>query len=367
MRILFVTTGMRTGGAEIQIAGLATELVEQGHTIALLNLTGKSEIPLPSAVSVFNLNMRSQGFVRGLWLARHWVNQWHPDVVHSHMIKANLFARLLRSISRIPRLICTAHSIREGSALMMCIYRATDRLCDLTTHVSQEAIEHFVLTKAVPKRKIRFMPNGINTQQFDLARKDRATIRQEINSEPGTFIWLHVGRLVHEKAQDLLIQAFKHVVTNAPQSLLLIAGDGPLHPQLSRLVDSLGLKGSVKLLGRRTDVPQLMQAADGFVLSSRIEGSPLVLGEAMASGLPTVSTQVSGAAQLLTPNDKLVPIGDAEALAQAMLTTMNTEATDKQRSLRRTHVESRYAMPAVARQWIQIYQAKACAPESSSG
>jgi glycosyltransferase involved in cell wall biosynthesis len=365
MRILFVTTGMRMGGAEIQIAGLATELVEQGHTIALLNLTGETEIPLPAAVSVFNLNMRPQGLVRGLLLARHWVNQWCPDVVHSHMIKANLFARLLRIITRIPRLICTAHSIREGSALMMQLYRVTDRLCDLTTHVSQEAIEHFVQAKAVPKRKIIFMPNGINTQQFDLARKDQTKIRQEFNAKPGTFIWLHVGRLVPEKAQDLLIQAFKLVINKAPQSLLLIAGDGPLHTQHSRLVDSLGLKDSVTLLGRRTDVPQLMQAADGFVLSSHIEGSPLVLGEAMASGLPTVSTQVSGAAQLLSPNDKLVPIGDAEALAQAMLTTMDTETTDAQRSLRRAHVEARYAMPTVTRQWVQIYQATASNPESS--
>jgi glycosyltransferase involved in cell wall biosynthesis len=358
MRILFVTTGMLTGGAEIQIAGLASELAAQGHHIALLNLTGQAEVTLPPEVTLFNLDMRPQGLIRGLWIARQYINQWKPDVVHSHMIKANLFARMLRPISRIPRLICTAHSIHEGSVLMMMLYRLTDHFCNLTTHVSKEAIDHFISAGAVPAGKIAFMPNGININKFDPMRPHREKLRQKLNKNSAIFLWLHVGRMVPEKAQESLIQAFSYVKLKAPHAQLWIVGDGPMLKQHASLIADLKLEESITLLGKRTDVPALMQAADGFVLSSRIEGSPLVLGEAMASGLPTVSTRVSGAAQLLSPEDILVPVGDLEKLAEAMLLTIATTVSDTQRNSRRSHIQSKFSMPYIAAQWVDIYQSK---------
>ena len=358
MRVLFITTGMLMGGAEVQIAELASELTTQGHNIALLNLTGLSEVTLPPEVTVFKLNMRPRGLIRGLWVARQWINEWHPDVVHSHMIKANLFARLLRPISQIPKLICTAHSIHEGSALMMKLYRLTDHFCNLTTHVSKEAVDHFIKSGAVPSEKITFMANGINISKFDLTRPNREKLRQTLDKNSDIFLWLHVGRMVPEKSQESLIQAFSLVKLKAPHTQLWIAGDGPMCKQHTRLISALNLKNSITLLGKRTDVPALMQAADGFVLSSRIEGSPLVLGEAMASGLPTVSTRVSGAAQLLSLDDILVPVDDSQKLAEAMLLTMATTITDNQRTSRRNHVQKYFSMPAIASEWVRIYQRK---------
>jgi glycosyltransferase involved in cell wall biosynthesis len=391
MRILLITTGLLMGGAEMQVAALAGEYVRQGHTVAILNLLGLTDIAVNPAVHIESLHLRPSTKLLRWWQgvrqARRFVRQWQPDVVHSHMVKANLFSRGLRLICPMHRLICTAHSLHEGGALLMRLYRITDGLCDLTTHVSPEAAALFVQNGAVPAHKITHMPNGIDTERFDLA----AAVTPDLiggpcllghsppNShgypvEPGTtndvgypnepgmtdrttrsFVWLHVGRLAPEKSQHLLLHALAQVVQAQPHTRLLIAGSGPCEAALVALAHTLGLQDHVTFLGRRTDVPQLMHAADAFVLSSHIEGSPLVLAEAMACGLPCVSTDVPGVSALLTPHDRVVPIGNAQALARAMLDTQTEPSPPDLRQERRAHILAHFSLVAVAAQWVSLY------------
>lgn len=355
MRILLVTTGLLTGGAEMQVAALAGEYVRQGHTVAILNLLGQTEIGVDPAVHIEALHLRAAngrlrwaGLPGAVWHARRFIRQWQPDVVHSHMVKANLFARLLRLVCPMPRLICTAHSLHEGGALLMRLYRLTDGLCDLTTHVSPQAAAAFVELGAVAPHKIKPVPNGIDTRRFALPPGDK--VRSDL------FTWLHVGRLVPEKSQHILLQAFANVVQTQPTAQLLIAGSGPCDAALQTLTRTLGLQAHVQFLGRRSDVPQLMHAADALVLSSHIEGSPLVLAEALACGLPCVSTDVPGVRALLTPHDRIVPVGDAQALARAMLDTAHTPDSAALRQQRRDHIVAHFSLPAVAGQWLRLYE-----------
>lgn len=363
MRILLVTTGLLTGGAEMQVAVLAGGFVAQGHAVAVLNLIGRAELALDPRVELMNLGLRPQtlSLAAGLWRATRLVRAWQPDVVHSHMLKANLFSRVLRLICPVPRLVCTAHSLHEGGAAWMRLYALTDRLCDLTTHVSQEALDRYVALGAAPAARIRLMPNGLDLSRFGEAPQVRAQMRHALQLSPAHWVWLHVGRLAAPKAQHRLLAAFARVHAAQPQAHLLIAGSGPLEAALRDQARQLGLEQAAQFLGRREDVPALMQAADGFVLSSDVEGSPMVLAEAGAAGLPTVSTDVPGAAALLGPLGRRVPIGDEAALAQAMLETMAECATlsageaAARRQARQAHVARHFALDAVCRQWLDLY------------
>lgn len=353
LRILLVTTGMRLGGAERQVQSLAQEFSRQGHVVALLNLSGQSELSLPDGVEERRLNLQAHRLPLDLWHAARWIRRWQPDVVHSHMLKANLITRLLRLLAPMPRLICTAHSQREGGPLMMRAYRLTDSLCELSTHVSEQAVAHYLALGAMPAGKLVCMPNGIDLQHFAPDPAARSAQRETLGLWPEHQAWLHVARLVPVKAQSLLLQAFARVHAKNPQAQLLICGDGPLRGELETLARGLGLSSAVRFLGQRSDVPVLMNACDAFVLSSHTEGAPLVLAEAQAFGLPCVSTDVSGARELLTPHDRMVPVHEAQALAEAMLTLPLHQPLAAQ--ARRAHIHAVADLRPIAQRWLALY------------
>ena len=363
LRILLVTTGMRLGGAERQIQSLATEFLRRGQSVALLNLTGRSELALPEGVHELRLCLKAHRLPLDLCRAARWIRRWQPDVVHSHMLKANLITRLLRLLAPMPRLICTAHSQKEGGRLMMWAYRASDGLCNLSTHVSAQAVAHYLDLGAMPAGKLVHMPNGVDLQGFSPDPDARPGQRQALGLLPEEEVWLHVARLVPVKAQSLLLQAFARVHAQNPKARLLICGDGPLRAELQAQAEGLGLSQVVRFLGQRSDVPALMNACDAFVLSSDTEGAPLVLAEAQALGLPCVSTEVSGARELLTPHDRIVPVQDMAALVRAMQALASNPISAAHTALeRRTHIQAVADLRHIAERWLHLYQGTTSMP-----
>lgn len=357
MRILLVTTGLKVGGAEYQVAALARAFLQMGHAVAILSLSPGHEIDLPSAAHVVELNMRKTplGVTRALWQARAVIRAWRPDVMHAHMVHANLFARALTRIVRCPPLVCTGHSFREGGRLRMLAYRLTDRWTNLTTHVSHDGRIGMIAAGGVPQQRIVVMPNGIDTDRF---RPDPAlcqATREQLGFDGNTRVLLNVGRLVPEKAQDILIRAFARIDPAIPAHLL-IAGNGPLRQQLNDLVASLGLASRVTLLGQRDDIPALLNAADAFALSSNIEGLPMVLVEALACGCPIVSTDAPGVAEVVNDLGSIVPRGNVAALTGALTTALRAgPGTPAEKASRRERVLASFSIHAVARRWLALY------------
>jgi glycosyltransferase involved in cell wall biosynthesis len=152
-------------------------------------------------------------------------------------------------------------------------------------------------------------------------KKDRKGLFETLHVAEGTTFLLSVGRLVHEKAYEVLIQAMKIVVAEYPAVFLGIAGDGILRDRLQALIDRLDLGGNVCLLGDRKDVPALMANADVFIMSSRSEGMPVALLEAMGSGLPVVATRIGGLPEVIAGPSYgiLVPPESPGDLAAAIL------------------------------------------------
>ena len=358
MRILLVTTGLKMGGAEHQVVALTQAFLARGHAVTIISLSPGQEIDIPAAANVVDLAMRKTplGMARALWQARDLIKSWQPDVIHAHMIHANVFARALTRIVRCPPLVSTAHSFREGGWLRMLGYRLTDRWSTLTTHVSDDGRNGMIAVGAVPANRITVVPNGIDIDRFQTNAALGEATRARLGIHAGTRLALNVGRLVPERAQDLLLRAFAQIDDALPVHLL-IAGGGPLQQALNDQIAALGLTSRVTLLGARSDVPALLNAADTFVLSSNIEGLPMVLVEALACGCPVVATDAPGVKEVLCNQGVVVPRGDAEALAAALTVALHEgRGSALQQAQRHTLIAARFSIDAVAQRWLDIYR-----------
>ncbi|GJG93497.1 glycosyltransferase [Cupriavidus pauculus] len=357
MRILFVTTGLRMGGAEQQVSALAREFLERGHRVALISLTPDCEVPMPDAVERLMLDMRKTplSMARTLVIAHDFARKWQPDIVNSHMFHANVFARVLARFTGLPPLICAAHSFSEGGKLRMTLYRLTNHWCALTTQVSETSLEEMVRAHAVTRDRVRVMYNGIDTVKFQPDGMLRDQTRAQLGIESGTRVIINIGRLAAEKAQVALVDAFQRLDRSVP-TRLLIAGDGPQRQALASRIAHHGLQDSVQLLGTRHDIPALLNAADLFALSSRVEGMPLVLAEALACECPVVSTAAPGVAELLGELGTIVPLDDADALAHAMHRSLTTEdRASAQRQIGRARIIKHFGIAAAADRWLELY------------
>jgi glycosyltransferase involved in cell wall biosynthesis len=359
MRIMLLSTGLRLGGAEQQVAALARQFIALGHSVAVVSLTPDREVDLPASATLLSLDMRKTpwSMARALWQVRGFLRAWQPDVLHAHMVHANLFARALTRITRTPPVICTAHSYREGGKLRMLAYRLTDRWASLTTHVSADGRRGMIDAGAVPPDRIVVVPNGIDTERFCPMPETRQMARTALGATQGSMLVVNVGRLVPEKAQDVLLDAFRRLAPeSAAGARLLIAGDGPERAMLTATIARLGLTANATLLGARRDITALLNAADLFVLSSRMEGMPLAIAEALACGCPVVATDAPGVADLLGDAGTIVPRDDAAALAVAMQAALRSGlGSPAQQAMRRQRIVSRFSIDAVARQWLSCY------------
>ena len=297
--------------------------------------------------------------LRPLWRLARIIREWKPVIVHSHMVHANILTRVTRLLAPVPVLICSARSIQEGGRLRDWMYRVTDPLCDLTTHVCEAGAQRYIRERMVPPHKMRVVYNGVDTERFLPDGQVRLRIRRE--AEIGKqFVWLAVGRLEAPKDYPTLIRAFARVSAAREDTLLWIVGDGPLRGQLEALSREMGLQLGVRFWGLRGDVSNLMNAADAFVMSSSWEGLPNALIEAQACGLPAVVTDVGGNAEVVIHEETgfIVPPQNPDALAEAMLRLMHLpEQTRNQMGmLARQRVEQQFSLDSVVTLWENLYR-----------
>ncbi|MEJ2288796.1 MAG: glycosyltransferase [Deinococcales bacterium] len=362
-RVLLVTTSMMTGGAETQVFLLARELRRRGHDVAIVSM--REPEAYQTELAALGIPLVSLGMQRGvadpravLRLAGE-VRRRQPDVVHSHMVHANLLTRLTRLLAPMPVQVSTAHNLTEGARWRDLAYRLTDPLCTLTTNVCPECVERFVAAGAVPRRKIRYLPNGLDVGAF--ARDERAGVEVRRALGAGAaFVWLAVGRLEAQKDYPTMLRAVAAVGGQSGGLVLWVAGGGPELAELERQRAALGLPAEqVRFLGHRGDIPALMAAADGYLMSSAWEGLPMVLLEAAVARLPLVATDVGGNREVVESgvDGLLVPPHRSEALAQAMQQVMAMPEDERTRWgwAGRSKVERVFAIERVVDRWEALY------------
>ncbi|MFN3326199.1 MAG: glycosyltransferase [Bryobacteraceae bacterium] len=354
-RLVMLTTNLAPGGAEAQVAQLARGFARRGFRTSVVSLLPPAAFAdelKAAGVGVYSLDMRPGspnpiGAVRLLAALR----RLRPQVLHAHMFHANLMARLARIFCPVPAVISTAHSLIESSRrsedarARERLYRLTDRLGDITVVVSKAGADRYARIGAAPSHRLRVIPNGVDTRLYHPPAAPR---------DSNDFVWLAAGRLMWKKDYPNLIDAF----TRVGRGSLWIAGSGPQEAELRQLATQSAAR--IRFLGQRSDLPALLHEADAFVLSSVVEGLPMVLLEAAASGLPCVTTGAGGASEVVLDGETgfVVPPGDAAALAAAMTRIMEMPAGQRLRlgEAARRHAVARFGIEAVLDQWELLYR-----------
>lgn len=238
------------------------------------------------------------------------------DVVHAHGFRAAALTGLAlgrRRPGRTP-LVATWHNavLVEGPRrrAVAWIEAMAARRADLTLAVSPDLVDR-ARELGAPEARLAPVP----APRLAAPSRTRAQVRAEFAAGERPVV-LAVARLAEQKDYYTLLEASSSWRHRNPPPLVLAAGDGPEYDRLARLIEARGLP--VRLLGRRSDVPDLLAAADVFVMTSRWEGSPLVVQEAMAAGVPVVATAVGGVPALTGDGAVLVSPGDPEAVARAV-------------------------------------------------
>jgi glycosyltransferase involved in cell wall biosynthesis len=358
MKILFVVTGLGVGGAENIVVNLADKAKSLGHNVSIVYLTGVANLtPKNKDIPLHSLGMRnSMDFFKAAIGLRKLIKQYEPDVVHSHMVHANILSRLVRLLVRFPRLVCTAHSTNEGGFLRMLTYRITDKLADITTNVSVEAVKVFESKGAVPPGRMVSVPNGVDTTRFI----QNIVMRENARSEFGLkelFTLVAVGRLEPEKDYTNLLHAFRLIVDQKNYVHLLIAGGGSQETLLKQAAIELNLTQHISWLGVRSDIEYVLNAADLFVLSSAYEGFGLVVAEAMSCQINVIATDCGGVREVVGQDELLVRPCDSEQLAQRVIAIMEQSETDRASlgKVLRQRVVDHYSLEAMFNNYLKLY------------
>mgnify|MGYP003583080995 CR=1 FL=1 len=365
VNILYLITGLGLGGAEKVVCDLADQMAGKGHEVKIAYLTGDKVLsPKSPNIEIIYLGLNGiNSFVSASFKYRQLLKKFRPDIVHAHMVHANIFARLCRFFVKTPRLICTAHSNNEGGRLRMCAYRLTHNLADITTNVSQAASQNFENLGAVPQGGILTTYNGIDLNYFNKCKYEFDEIRSNLGVDASTTIFLAVGRFHAAKDHPNLLKAFSIYLQHQEKVdnlKLYIAGDGDEQArlELKALIEKYNLNNNVNLLGRREDIPALMSVANFFVLSSSYEGFGLVIAEAMACGTFVIATDCGGSAEIMGDTGILVPPQNSEALAEAIKQAVGKTALDIQENnlKARQRVEELFSLEKSVQNWLKLYE-----------
>ncbi len=262
---------------------------------------------------------------------RHAILRKRPALIHAHGTRAALYARLLKIRYHLSTpLVYTVHGLhlayRGGVARPFRL--AAERLlnCEVDRVIAVSPADRLRMRRyhLVANRDLCLIPNAVDPAPFrnSIGREEA---RNRLHLPEDAFVVGSACRLHFQKDPQTFIKAAWILSQSVPNLQVIIAGEGPLHPALEKLVQRKGIENTVRFLGHYADMPAFYAAIDVFALSSRWEGCPLCLLEAAAAKVPTVATSVPGTIDLAGDLDcmLLVPSENPEALAEAILRYRN--------------------------------------------
>jgi glycosyltransferase involved in cell wall biosynthesis len=374
VHVLYLIDSIGTpGGAEQSLAALAPEYRRLGIRLdvaVLVDRPGHQSALRAAGAELFVLPEGSR--LDRLRDARRLVQSRRPDLVHTTLHEADIVGRLAARAASVP-VVTSLVSDSFGpehfgnpslSAWRLraawCADTATARLAVRMHAVSQHVADMMARRLRFPRERIDVIPRGRDPGA--LGRRTparRFAVRAALAVPDDAPLVLAVARQEYPKGLDTAVRAMSSVRAHLPDATLLVAGRSGTHtPELERLVVSLDLDGAVRFLGTRDDVPDLMCAADVFILPSRREGLPGVLLEAMALETPVVASDIPQVREVVDESmAMLVPVGDAATFAAAIVDTYHDRATAKARAERsRARFLAEYSIRSVAERMLGFYE-----------
>ena len=328
--VLHIFTGLEDGGAEAALYRLCQADSDDEHRVISLTGDGKYGPLLAAAgIPVLSLGLpRGSIRLRALWRLWRAVRNWRPDAVQTWMYHADLLGGVMARLAGVRNISWGLHhtALRPGPTSRKTIMIA--RICSLISGTIPRNIiccarKSAEIHAALGYRAaaMRVIPNGYDLGVFRVDPTARQTVRSELGLPDSDKILGFVARFDPLKDHHTLLRAL-HILRKrgiAPPCLLVGTGMDKRNIEINEQVESLGLDGQVHLLGRREDVPAIMNALALHVMSSAAEAFPNVLAEAMACGTPCVSTNVGDAGFIIGDTGWVVPPNAPEDLADAIM------------------------------------------------
>jgi glycosyltransferase involved in cell wall biosynthesis len=331
LKILQVAAPAEAGGLERVVESLAVGLHRRGHdvTVAALLLGSSADHPFVHAlrgtgVRLHLMPMARRDYLRERRELRALFASLRPDVVHTHGYRIDLLDRGIAARLGIPT-ITTVHgaSMSGGAkgALFEWLQRMNYRRFDAVVAVSRQLYER-TLADGVPASRLHFVPNAWQPRREPL---ERSAARRELGVDGTTDVVGWVGRFIPVKGADVFLEALARIPEPRPLGVLI--GYGPEAERLRRMASELGLGSRIRFCSDVRDAAPYFPAFDTYVLSSRSEGLPIVMLEAMSAGVPIVATMVGGVTEALGADAAwLVPPEDPAALANAIAASLGDRA-----------------------------------------
>lgn len=362
LTIAHVLSSFALGGQERVALELAREQQAAGHRVLAFSLAPEPEGALGSVFRALGVETKSLP-KRGpsvdptlAWRLARLLQDKGVDVAHTHNPQALVYGSPAASLAGAA-CVHSKHGINPDPSRRQWLRRAASTMVDAYVAVTPSLARVAAVQGECDPGLIHVVPNGIDTSRFTLDLEARRRVRAELGIPENAWIVGTVGRLSPEKNQALLIDAMAPMLD--PRRHLVIVGDGPERQALTGHARTTLRPELVHFTGARDDIPQLMSAFDVFALTSTSEGLPLVLLEAMAMGLPVLSTNVGGISDLIEDNVTgfLVPPGDFIGLVKQLvwLSSRPQSALDVASAARR-HVLAYHSTQQMAQAYEKLYR-----------
>ncbi len=324
IKVVHIVPMLSPGGAERVAVHIVKGLDRQRFEPAVISFTGRLGCDLDRLLEEAGIEVRYLGKRPGFDYRMYYrlppvLKECRPDIVHTHLHVLRYALPFLLLCKKVS-LLHTVHNLAE---------REIEPRLRWLQHY---ALNHGVVPVAVAEevalsvehlygiQRCRVISNGIPTDRYARPQTPRKEWRAREGFGENDVLFVCVARFAPQKNHALLLRAFAQRPASDPNAHLVLVGDGTLREKLEEQVNNLGLARQVHFLGLRTDIPDVLGAMDVFVLSSDYEGNPLSVMEAMAAGLPIVSTAAGGVPDLFESGKEglIVQPGDVQGLSNSM-------------------------------------------------
>lgn len=382
MRIAFVITNLTVGGAEAMLLKLLQHMDRSQIEPVVISLIGRGEIG--PRIAELGIPVHELGMSRGvpnpamLLKLAGLLYRVKPDIVHTWMYHADLVGGLAARLARCPHLVWGLHhsnlSPSQNKRSTLWVVKACAFLSrwipeQITSCAYRAKVVHAEAGYA--NHKIHVIPNGFEMDRFQPDDGARDSVRAELQLGRAAALVGMIGRYDPQKNHAGFIKAALRMHASRPDVHFIMAGTG-VDPDNSALNASLALHPALRsrmhLLGRREDMPRLMASLDVLASPSNGEAFPMVVGEAMACGVPCVVTDVGDSAVIVGSTGRVVPAGSMDELANEVMDLLTLSPVERAllSQQARARIAAEYEIAHVARLYQMFYERLMVASEGSA-
>ena len=359
-KIVHLVTSLEVGGAQHNMLLGLPRLDPERYEHILVSIMDRMQ--MEQQFRQLGIDVHTLGLSRKTDLAvalrlRSLLQKLRPDILHTYLIHGNILGRIVGRLVGVPVIIGSELTIGQAGRLGKLATKLTNPLTDAVEVNSETGGRAVVTDLGVPAEKVEVVLPGLDLDAFSCT-KNRSSIRSQIGVQEHQHLVLYIGRLRSVKGVEYGIKAFARAAEANPTLHLALAGDGEQRDYLENLAYDLGISKRATFLGERSDLPDVLSAADSVLMPSLREGFPRVAIEAMAASKPVIATKVGAISEAIIDDNSGILVVSRDVPAMSTAITHLTGDSDLQARLganARTRVETHYSAELYVARLDEMY------------